>query len=218
MKRVVIAAMALAAATTATPAAAQGACNRELLQGIANSWVNALQEGSPFKMNLGEWVDFRQNLEPGFMSEFFDMNARKLDWHLALLDTGACKVAVESISAQPTPQVVAAQMANGFFGVGPFDVIVPDQAPDPAATREKYAAENWAPLPEGSRASRAELMAAADAWLADKQFPEAKDRAYVVDETLGAVNVMAKAGGERATSYTLRIEGGQVRQVHTLAK
>ena len=215
MKRIAFTMLAAAAATTAAPAAAQGACSRELLQGIADSWISALIEGSPFKMNLGEWVDYRQNLEPGFMSEFFTLEPNKVGWNHALLDTTACKVAVESVIVSPKEQVLSTQLSNGFFGVSPIDNLVSSAAAGTLTTQ--VAQEDWKPLAQP--AARAELIAAADAWLADKQAGEAKDRLYVVDEALGAVNVMTKAGADaRATSYTLRIEGGQVRHVHTLAK
>lgn len=216
MKRIVFAAAALAAATIATPAAAQGACSRELLQGIADSWIDALEGGTPYgKMSLGEWVDFRQNLAPGFMSEFFDMEPRKVAWHNAVLDTAACKATVESVyDDKGKAKVIAAQLTNGFFGVGPIDVLVPAAATDTSAQIAGFPKDAWAPLAQA--ADRAALVAAADAWLADKQPDEVKNRQYVVDEQLGVVNVFAKLAG-KPTSVTLRIEGGEVKTAHTLA-
>jgi hypothetical protein len=216
MKRIILAAAALAAATSAAPAAAQGACNRELLQGIADSWVTALQAGTPYgKMSLGEWVDFRQNLAPGFMSEFFDMEPKKVAWHNAVLDPVACKAVVESVyNDKGKPRIVAAQLTNGFFGVGPIDVMVPAAATDTTAPISQFPKDTWAPLPAPT--ARADLMSAANAWLADKQPDEVKNRQYVVDEQLGVVNVFTKLAG-KPTSVTLRIEGGQVKAAHVLA-
>src|SRR5688572_19202340 len=117
MKRLVWSVLALAGALVSTPAAAQGACNRELLQSIAADWVSAVEKGTPFEMNLGEWVDYQENLEIGFMSAFFD-KPRKVDWHRALLDTTACKVFVESVILdEARPMVLATVLTNGFFGV-----------------------------------------------------------------------------------------------------
>ena len=59
MKRILLAAAAFAAISTAQPAFAQGRCTRDQLQTIADSWVASLNGGTPYgKMQLGEWVDF----------------------------------------------------------------------------------------------------------------------------------------------------------------
>ncbi|HEU4652190.1 MAG TPA: hypothetical protein VFS49_12325, partial [Croceibacterium sp.] len=128
MKRFVLAGVALAVAAISSPAAAQGACNRELLQGVADDWVEAIEKGSPFEMKLGEWVDYQENLEIGFLSAFFDGKPRKVDWHRALLDTTACKAFVESVILdQARPMVLATVLTNGFFGVSPISNIVTDE-------------------------------------------------------------------------------------------
>ena len=161
----------LMAATTAmavsTPAAAQG-CSRELLQGIADSWVAALEKGSMFTMNLGEWVDYEENFKRGSLGGFLDQ-PREVPWHMALLDTAQCKVFVEAVMpGGDNPQVTATQIGNGFFGVGPFENVVSrkgDWLFDPERTLYYASRESWAELPEGERATREELIAAADAYL-----------------------------------------------------
>jgi hypothetical protein len=169
MKRFVLAGLASAAALMSSPAVAQGACNRELLQGIADDWVAAIEKGSPFELKLGEWVDYQENLEIGFMSAFFDGTPRKVDWHRALLDTTACKVAVESVILdEARPMVLASVLTNGFFGVSPISNIVTDKGDwlfDAKATYEHARAEDWSPIPEGQRMTRQQLIAAADAYL-----------------------------------------------------
>jgi hypothetical protein len=215
MKRIVFAAAALAATLSAAPAAAQGRCDRASMQAIADSWVDALNGGTPYgKMQLGEWVNFHKNMADGFMSEFFDMNPKKVDWHLSVLDTTACKATVESvIEDKGGPRVLVTQLSMGFNGVGPIDIMFP--AAEPAGARAAFTAPAWAPVPEGQRMTREALVAAADAWLADKQPDKPQDRIYVVDEALGAVNVYSHLAG-KANSVTLRIEGGQVKAVHQL--
>jgi len=169
MKRIVLAGLASAIALMSSPAAAQGACTRELLEGIAGDWVSAVEKGSPFELQLGEWVDYQQNLEIGFMSEFFDGTPRKVDWHRALLDTTSCKIAVESVILDEAhPMVLASVLTNGFFGVSPISNIVTDAGDwlfDAKATYEHARAEDWSPIPEGQRMTRAQLIAAADAYL-----------------------------------------------------
>jgi hypothetical protein len=168
MTRLVWAVLVLAGALFSTPAAAQGACSRELLQGIADDWVSAVEKGTPFEMNLGEWVDYQETLEIGFMSAFFD-KPRKVDWHRALLDTTACKVFVESVILdEERPMVLATVLTNGFFGVSPINNIVTDAGDwqfDAKATYEHARAEDWGPIPAGERMTRQQLIAAADAYL-----------------------------------------------------
>jgi hypothetical protein len=214
MKRIALAAAALAAVVTAQPAAAQGRCTRDQVQVIADSWLAALNGGTPYgKMQLGEWVNFHKNMADGFMSEFFDMEPKKVSWSMALLDTTACKATVETIiQDKGAPRVLVTQLSAGFNGIGPIDIMYP--AADVAATRATFAG-TWAPIAEGQRMTREALIAAADAYLADKQADAPKDRTYVVDETIGAVNVYSHLAG-KPTSVTLRIEGGQVKGVHTL--
>lgn len=169
MKRTFCAALAATTALAiASPAQAQGSCDREMLQGIADDWVEALEQGTMMTMNLGEWVEYNENFERGSLGGFLD-HPREVDWHLALLDTTSCQVFVEAVMLdEERPIVTATQIGNGFFGVGPFDNIVTDEGDwlfDAEATYEYARREDWSELPEGERASREELIAAADAYL-----------------------------------------------------
>ncbi len=168
MKRIVCGTLALVGALVASPAAAQGGCDRALLEGIAGDWISALEKGSGFEMKLGEWVEFQNNLELGSMGAFLD-KPRKVDWHRALLDTGACKVMVETVILDADkPMVLSTVLTNGFFGVSPISNIVSttgDWKFDAAATLQHVGAEEWVPIPEGQRNSRQELLAIANAYL-----------------------------------------------------
>lgn len=232
MKRAVFSAVALAAAVSASPAAAQG-CSRELLEGIASDWIAAIEEGTALKMKLGEWVEYEENMKLAGMTAFFD-KPRKVDWHMALLDPSICRIFVESVILdEERPMVLASRVANGFFGVGPIFNIVTDEGDwlfDARATYEYARREDWSPIPEAERMTRAELIAAADAYLdlfSDKSVEvpwgtpcarleggiyvggngpedscnvgvpegvELTNREYLVDETIGAVNVFLKFG------------------------
>lgn len=168
MTRFLFAALASAAAFVSSPASAQGACNRELLDGIAGDWISAIEKGSGFELNLGEWVDFQANLEIGFMGDFLD-TPRKVDWHRALLDTSACKVMVETVILDDAePLVLSTVLTNGFFGVSPISNIVSGKGDwlfDASATLQRASAEDWSPLPEDRRMTREKLVAVADAYL-----------------------------------------------------
>lgn len=164
---------ATAALVIAAPAQAQGGCDRELLQGIADDWVAALEQGTMMTMNLGEWVDYDENFKRSSLGSFLSRE-RGVDWHMALLDTTSCQVYVEAVvldgdrGEEAHPMVLATQIGNGFFGVGPFDNIVTDEGDwlfDANATYEYARREDWGVLPEGERATREQLIAAADAYL-----------------------------------------------------
>jgi hypothetical protein len=204
----------LVAVVTAQPAAAQSGCTRDQVQAIADSWIEALNGGTPYgKMQLAEFVAFNKNMAIGFMSEFFDMEPKKVDWSLSVLDTTACKATVETvIQDKGGPRVLVAQLSNGIFGVSPIDLMYPGSAAP--ATLASFTG-TWAPIPEGQRMEREALIAAADRYLASKQPDPPKDRLYVVDEALGAVNIYTRLAG-KPTSVTLRVEGGQVTAAHVL--
>lgn len=204
MKRVFLSLAGLASLAVASPAAAQGTCSRELLQGIAGDWVAALKEGLPFKLKLGEWVEFWQDMERGSMSAFFD-KPREVLASEALLDVGACKVFVEAVVVDPDGRrVIGTQLSNGFFGVSPIYNIVPEKPAAGSANREAW------PAPVAGQ-SREQLMAAAEEYLGTVDGAPVIERQYAVDEQRGAVNVLGKAGpDQRATSITMFVQNGKV--------
>jgi hypothetical protein len=152
---------------TAAPAAAQG-CERAMLTEMADSWVRAIEAGRMTEMQLGEWVDYNENFKRSSLGAFLD-RSREVDWHMALLDTTACKVFVEAVILdEERPMVLATQISNGFFGMGPFNNIVTDKGDwlfDAQATYEYARRESWDDLPEGEQPTREQLIAAADAYL-----------------------------------------------------
>lgn len=169
MNRKLCAVLAAATAfTVATPAHAQGACTREQLQEMADSWVAAIDQGTMMTMQLGEWVDYNENFQRASLGSFL-YPARDVNWHMALLDETTCQVFVEAVMKDAeNPIVTATQFGRGFFGVGPFDNIVTDEGDwlfDAEATYEYARREDWGLIPEGERATREELIAAADAYL-----------------------------------------------------
>lgn len=170
MKRLFFTAIAaISGMTMATPAMAQSACTRDQLDQMAQSWVNALEKGSPFEMEMGEWVDYRENFKLGTLSALFS-KPRKVDWALKVLDTTACKVFIETVMTDPEhPYVMATQINRGWQGgVGTINNIATDEGDwlFNAANTLKFAkGENWSIIPEGQRNTRQELIAAANAYL-----------------------------------------------------
>ena len=154
----------------ATPAAAQGSCTREDLAETAANWVQAVEDGNPFPMRMGEWVDYWENFGLATLTGFFT-KPRQVDWTLTLLDTGSCMAFVELVSNDPEdPMVLATQLTHfGFNGsVGKIDNITSQEGDwlfNPSATLEYAQSEDWSELDESQRSSREVLIAAADAYL-----------------------------------------------------
>ena len=179
MKRYIIGALgALAAATIASPAAAQATCTRERLKEIADMYRAAQASGNVI-MNMrpmGEWVNYYENYELSSMT-FGGVIAspQKVDWDRSFYDTVACRVYVESIITNPQHPYVLATMIRGTGSpgspagtVGGFDVIVSDQDDwlfDAGKTLYFAQREDWTDIPEAQRNTRQELQAAADAYL-----------------------------------------------------
>ncbi|MEO5706947.1 MAG: hypothetical protein ABIT10_10265 [Alteraurantiacibacter sp.] len=158
----------LAGLSFATPAAAQGTCTREQLQAIADSWKSALEQGTMMTMALGEWVDYNGNGRRGSLGAFLDQ-PREVVHHMALLDTTTCRTFNEVVAKTGDEwEVFATQVNSGFFGTGPFVNVttkVGDWLFDGERTAYYATRENWDVIPDGQRNTRAEILAAANAYL-----------------------------------------------------
>lgn len=179
MKRMILAAVgALTLTTLATPAFAQERCPRDLLKEKADQYLAAEADGRAIMhvRPMGEWVNYFENYELSSMS-FGGVIAspQKVDWHRAFYDTVACQIYVESIITNPAQPHVLATMIHGSGAVGSpigtisgFDVIVTDPGDwlfNPEKTLYYAQREDWGVIPEGKRNTRAQLQAAADAYL-----------------------------------------------------
>ena len=173
MKRIVFGALgALAAATIASPAAAQAGCSRERLEEVAVQYRAAQADGRAIMhmRPMGEWVNYSENFELSSMTFGGVLSTpQKVDWDRAFYDTTTCQVYVESIITDPKHPYVLATIVNTRGGtVNGFDVIVADEG-DWLFNAEKtlyYAQrEDWGVIPEDRRNTREEIKAAADAYL-----------------------------------------------------
>ena len=196
-----------------TPALAQAACDRATLQDIADRYEKAQAKGSLFELPVGEWVDYRENLTMSSSATGVLSQPMEFAWTVQLLDTAQCQVFVNGAITEPKEYVLASVVNNGFFGVNQVSTVI--GAGSAAAVLAQGRGEDWSEVPEGARAGRAELLAAANAHL-DGLDEEIVERSYVVDEARGAVGVFARVGSVSgpAASYTFRIEDGAVRYVH----
>jgi hypothetical protein len=206
----------------AAPAAAQQSnCSRETLQDVATRYVKAQHDGSVFALPVGEWVDYRENY--GLVSTTTGVIGQPADfaWHVELVDPGSCRVFVQGVILKPKPYVVGTTLAWSFNGLGQINSVVA-QAGDPGfdaqAAADAAGKEDWGEIPADKRDTRANLLAAANAYLAGLPGPKLADTELTVDETKGAVAVRGHAGSPEgpAVGHVLRIEGGKVRYDHTL--
>ena len=169
MMRKSLAALAvLVGLSVATPAAAQGACTRESLQTIADSWKRAIEQGTMMTMSLGEWVDYNGNGRRGSLGAFLD-HPREVVHHMALLDTTTCRTFNEVVARTGDEwEVFATQVNSGFFGTGPFINVTTKEGDwlfDGERTAYYASREDWGVIPEARRNTRAEILAAANAYL-----------------------------------------------------
>ena len=158
----------------AAPAFAQGGCSRETLQSAADSYLAAQTTGDPFKMHMGLWVDYNEQLQNATMSTGVLSKPQKIDFHRSLLDSAGCKTFTEVVITDPAhPYVIGTVVSVGGLG-GPGDVgnissVVTDKVNgwlfSPANTAKYSQAENWSEIPPADRDSRATIQAAADAYL-----------------------------------------------------
>ena len=251
--------VAAALALFATPAAAQfgGTCDRPMLEEVAGKYVKAQTEGMPLYLPMGNWVTYHENGKLSTMSQGVLSTPLKISWHRALLDESACRVFLQMTSHEgEKPYVIAVQFDVRGGNASGFKVISTTQGDwlfDAKYTYEYARREDWPVIPEGRRNTRAELIAAADAYLdlfSDKTVevpwgtpcrrlegsiytgtgaaddtcnvgvPEniaMAERQYVVDESIGAVDVFLLMGpNKRPDSHLFRIEDGKIRNINTV--
>jgi hypothetical protein len=261
------AAVAAGLVLATAPAFAQAPCSRADLQAAADNYVAAQTTGDPFKMHMGLWVDYNEQLQNATMSTGVLSKPLKIDFHRSLLDTAGCKTFTEVVVTDPAnAYVIGTVVSTGGLG-GPNDVstissVVTDKVNgwlfSPANTLKYSKAETWSEIPPDQRDSRDAIVAAANAYLDlfnDKTVqvpwgspcerlegglytgkgppgapaPEDScnvgvpsgvkiiDRAYVVDEALGAVAVLSTFGDNKLPDvHTFRVEKGKIRYVHTI--
>jgi hypothetical protein len=158
----------------ATASFAQGRCSRADLQAAAESYVSAQEAADPFKMHMGLWVVYNEQMELGTMSTGVLSKPLKVAFHRNLLDTTACKTFSELVVTDPAnPYVIGGVVSVGGLGgsdeIGTIDVVATDKVNgwlfSPANTMKYSQAENWSEIPAAQRDSRDTIIAAANGYL-----------------------------------------------------
>lgn len=160
----------MGAAALATPAAAQGQCDRAQLQNLADLYVAAQEAGEGFRVPMGEWVQYRENNRLSSMTYGGVLaTAHEVDWHRSFLDTSTCTIFVEAVIDDPeSPWVLGTKISTRGGLVTRYDVVTTttgDWLFDAARTRYYAEAEDWGEIPADRRNTRAEIIAAANSYL-----------------------------------------------------
>jgi hypothetical protein len=161
---------AITTVIVANPAAAQGACDRAQMQNLADLYVTAQEAGEGFRVPMGEWVQYRENDRLSSMTYGGVLaTAHEVDWHRTFLDTTTCTIFVELIiDDSESPWVLGTKISTRGGLVNRYDVITTttgDWLFNASRTRELAEQEVWDVIPEGQRNTRAEIIAAANAYL-----------------------------------------------------
>ncbi len=170
LHKAAFAALGLIAAAAATPALAQGQCDRAQLQRLADAYVTAQSTGEGFRVPMGEWVQYRENYALSSMTYGGVLaTPHVVDWHRSFLDTTTCTIFVELIvDDAESPWVLGTKISTRGGLVTRYDVVTTttgDWLFDAAHTRYYATREDWSVIPEGQRNTRAEIIAAADSYL-----------------------------------------------------
>ncbi|KAF2703737.1 hypothetical protein K504DRAFT_391684 [Pleomassaria siparia CBS 279.74] len=145
-------------------------CTRDWLQKTSNSYVSMQSSGQQgdFK-NIASTLVYLENNVTVSVSTGLVTHPQKIAASRSLLDTTACKTFTELIITTPEhPYVVHTQMTlDGEGNVSLIDSLITDKG-DWAFNATGYAywnaQENWDPIPESQRLSRAAIKAGGDAY------------------------------------------------------
>jgi hypothetical protein len=246
---------------------AQAACDRAMLQDLADTYVEAQQAGNPTLVPLAEGAYYGENDRPVDIAAGILGEGLTVDFTRSLLDTTQCATFTELVAAtHPHPYVINTRMeVNDEGQVTVMESVVTD-ADDWVFGAEPFLGfttqEDWSEIPEDQRGVRQALQAAADAYINNwgdpflpvphgtpcarlegrfytgSRDPEGQtctmgafpqpiktgNRRYVIDETIGAVNIFHNFSWLDAglgpyhpgtpASQTFRVEGGQNRYIH----
>ena len=163
------AALLCGALLAASPAAAAESCTRADLQSAVDSYLAAQTAGDPARMALAPTVAYAENRQAADIKAGILHNPQKIDFHRSLLDTSSCESFTEVIVTNPAhPYVLGTRLRLAGGKVAKIDSLVTDYGDwlFSAANTLKYSsAEQWTVIPEERRPTRAQILAAANAYL-----------------------------------------------------
>jgi len=160
---IVLAGMAFAAS-------AQAACNRETLQGLADTYVKAQTEGEVSVLPLAKGASYAENDQAMEIGKGVLAGRLQIDFTRSFLDTTQCATFTELVAAtDPHPYVIHTRIEATPDGkVSKMESVVTDAGDWVFGATEHLAVtrtEEWDEIPADKRDSRAAIQAAADAYL-----------------------------------------------------
>lgn len=241
-------------------ATAAAHCTRPQLAEAVNSYLTS--------QTTGKTGDFTARFDNSTWLGYYE-NAKKIDINTGIInqpltithnrtiyDTTSCATYTEVIvNSTSNPHVIGTQLRFTNHKINKVDTILTkpgDWLFNITGTAYWVEQENWGPIPEEKRDSRATIKAAADAYCDLFNNPNItvpwgtpcvrlegglygdpgpngscavgvpsgvplKNRRYVIDETVGAVDVMLDFGNSAwPDTHEFRVEGGKIRYVHTM--
>lgn len=162
--------LSLAVAGLAFATGAQAQCKRETLQKLADTYVKAQTAGKAALLPLARGASYAENDRATDIGKGVLAGALKVDFTRSFLDTAQCATFTEVVAATgPHPYVIHTRMEATPGGkVAKIESVVTDAGDWMFGAAEHLAVtrgQDWGPIPEDKRDSRAVLKAAADAYL-----------------------------------------------------
>jgi hypothetical protein len=150
-----------------------GKCTRELLQGLVNGYLAALEAGDASKMALADGAKFIQDLKNSSFTTGIWTVKPKVSFHRDFLDIDSCSAYVEMFdSVNKHAYNIGAQIRtiNGF--ITEISALVADSGDwsikgraDIAKMVKISSGEKWAMIAKAQQNDRATIKAAGDAYL-----------------------------------------------------
>jgi len=164
-------------AGVAFAANARAECNREMLQKLADTYVQAQSTGTPAMLPLAKGASYAENDQAMEIGKGVLAGALKVDFTRSLHDTTQCATFTELVAAtDPHPYVIHTRIeATGDGQVSKMESVVTDEGDWVFGAAQHLAvtqSETWDEIPEDKRDTRAVIQAAADAYLDNWGDPE----------------------------------------------
>jgi len=147
---------------------AQISCTREGLQQAVDLYIAAQTKGDTSGMPLAAQVGYMENMVPADINKGLIKQPMKIDFHRSLLDTATCQTFTEVIvTNREKPYVLGTRLRVNRDKIAEIEILWTTTGYwlFDADNYLKYSStENWDPIPESKRDSRATLIRAATAY------------------------------------------------------
>jgi len=150
------------------PAPARSACTRAALQSAVDAYLVAQRAGAPGELPLAPQARYIENTAATPFGRGIVKTPLKIDFSRSLLDTTICETFTEVIvTDQAHPYVLGVRSRVEGGRIAELETLVTD-ADDWLFNADNYlkysSTEDWGTIPAAARASRATLIAAANAY------------------------------------------------------